>query len=395
MTLRQDQLRAASFRGVPFFVEEAGLEAGRRTQVHEYPQRDKPYSEDMGRAARSMSITAFVVGDDYIAQSERLLAALEQGGAGTLVHPWLGTMQVTVGVCRVSYSSGALGYVRFEIPCTEAGELVFPSTKASTQAGSRLAADALTEAAAADFAESFTVDGVPDFVVDGAVADVGTVVRLLSVQVPGLESLGYADKLAAQAQSIISSVGQPNKLASALTSALGLAALAATGTRWASVVQSLTRLAGGTGLANPLPPAVITANRVQAWTNTSAINALARRALLAQAVGASSVMEPTVLDDVLAVRNALTAALDAEALTAGDAVFKTLQSARTTAWQDLTTRSRGSARLRTYTPPAPLPALVVAYSLYGDASRDAEIIARNRVRHPGFVPVAPLQVLTQ
>jgi prophage DNA circulation protein len=37
-------------------------------------------------------------------------------------------------------------------------------------------------------------------------------------------------------------------------------------------------------------------------------------------------------------------------------------------------------------PQATQPALVLAYSLYEDASRDADIIARNNVRHPGFVP---------
>jgi prophage DNA circulation protein len=35
---------------------------------------------------------------------------------------------------------------------------------------------------------------------------------------------------------------------------------------------------------------------------------------------------------------------------------------------------------------ATLPALVVAHRVYGDATRADEIVSRNRVRHPGFVP---------
>ena len=31
------------------------------------------------------------------------------------------------------------------------------------------------------------------------------------------------------------------------------------------------------------------------------------------------------------------------------------------------------------------PLLVIAHELYGDADRDQEIAARNRIRHPGFV----------
>lgn len=392
-TLRQDQLRPASFKGVPFFVEEAGLEVGRRTQVHDYPQRDRPFVEDLGRATRVITLTAFVVGDDYIAQAEKLLGALETKGSGTLVHPWHGTMQATAGIGRVRYSKDGLGFASFELNFTEAGELAFPSALPSTQAASRISADVLVVAAEGEFADTFSVAGVPDFVVDGAVADVRSVVDLLAVQVPGLEALGYAEKVYSAAQDIIGAISNPPTLARLLSSALSLTGLSGTATRWASVVQSLTRLVDGPGLAHPAPPAVITTNRTQAWTNTAAINALARRTLLAQAVGSTSLLAATVYDDVLAVRNAVTAALDAESLTAGDGVYASLQVARTATWSDLTTRAQGAARLRTYTPPAPLPALALAYELYGDASRDQEIATRNQIRHPGFVPVVPLQVL--
>jgi len=32
------------------------------------------------------------------------------------------------------------------------------------------------------------------------------------------------------------------------------------------------------------------------------------------------------------------------------------------------------------------PTLVLAHRLYRDAGRDADIVARNRIVHPGFVP---------
>ncbi len=395
MTLRQDQLRPASFRGVPFQVDAADLEAGRRTQLHEYPQRDKPFSEDLGRATRTLSVTAFVVGDDYLQQAERLLAALETPGPGTLVHPWHGTLQVTVGIARVTFSTRELGVARFEIPCVEAGELTFPSVQASTQAQSRIAADGLAQAAADEFAGTFRAQGWPDFVVDGALADINSAIGVLSVPVPGLEALGYAERLSNALPQIVASMSQPSKLAGLLSTALGLAGVAAAGTRWASVVQSLARLAASVRLADPPPPAVVTSSRLQANRNTKAINVLIRRTLLAQAVGSSSVMPPTVYDDVVAVRDVLTASLDAEALTAGDRVFVALQAARAGAWKDLTERARGSARLRSHTPPAPLPALAVAYALYGDAGRAYEIVTRNKIRHPGFLPALPLQVLMQ
>lgn len=43
----RDRLRDASFRGVPFSVDDDDASFGRRVQLHEYPKRDKPYTEDL------------------------------------------------------------------------------------------------------------------------------------------------------------------------------------------------------------------------------------------------------------------------------------------------------------------------------------------------------------
>jgi prophage DNA circulation protein len=54
--------------------------------------------------------------------------------------------------------------------------------------------------------------------------------------------------------------------------------------------------------------------------------------------------------------------------------------------------ARSGAGLRTYAPAETMSALVLAHALYGDALRSGEIVARNRVQHPGFVPATVLQV---
>ena len=120
-----------------------------------------------------------------------------------------------------------------------------------------------------------------------------------------------------------------------------------------------------------------------------------RQVLVAQAVGVSSLADARVYDDTIGLRNNLTQVLDAEALNASDATFTALTDARGTVWRDLTERSRSGARLTSRTPPETTPALVLAYDLYDDATRNAEIVARNGVRHPGFVPPRPLLVLTR
>lgn len=55
------RLRTGSFKNVPFHVEQQGRSSGRRIVEHEYPLRDMPYAEDMGRHAIRYQITGYVI----------------------------------------------------------------------------------------------------------------------------------------------------------------------------------------------------------------------------------------------------------------------------------------------------------------------------------------------
>jgi prophage DNA circulation protein len=115
-----DDLRPASFRGVPFGVLDASDGRGRNTVIHEFPLRDKVYVEDLGRAQRTVRLTAFVVGPDYAARRDALTAALEEEGPGTLVHPWLGSLTVSlVSPAEIKHSAADGGLVTFSLQFTE------------------------------------------------------------------------------------------------------------------------------------------------------------------------------------------------------------------------------------------------------------------------------------
>ncbi|CNH94565.1 DNA circularization protein [Yersinia pekkanenii] len=98
-----EHLHQASFRGVPFVISSGSGTFGRRQAVHSYPYRDTSYIEDLGRSARSMVLTGFLVQNsqiytapDVMTQRDSLVAACEMAGAATLVHPTLGEMTVSV-----------------------------------------------------------------------------------------------------------------------------------------------------------------------------------------------------------------------------------------------------------------------------------------------------------
>ena len=97
------RLRQASFRGVPFGVAMGDRIVGRRLAVHEFPGRDTPYPEDMGRRTRAVTVQGFLVedsvaygGGDVLVQRSRMEAAAEASGPGELIHPTKGRLLVSV-----------------------------------------------------------------------------------------------------------------------------------------------------------------------------------------------------------------------------------------------------------------------------------------------------------
>lgn len=411
-----DTLRPASFRGVSFQVDASDMGAGRRVQVHEYPQRDKPWVEDLGRSARDISFAAFVVGEDYVDQANALLEALEKEGSGTLVHPWFGTLTVSLKeAARVAFDAG-LGKATFTLSFVESGDLEYPAAGTSTSAVSRISADNLETASIASFADKFSVKGFQDFVTAAASGNLGDMLGVISSSEVG-KVLGYANSLAATFTTVIGLITEPSSLAASVMGAFGLSGVATTYAAWSSIVRSLSRVSGHEDLDEPEPSPIYTPSRIQATQNASAVNSLGRQAMLVQAIGASSLVgtlldnpaagmtpgavsidyrQPTIsAGEIIAVRDELLTAIDRECLLANDAVYQALLDARNAVYSDLTARAMDNARLVTLTPPEVMPMLAIAYDYYEDATRDAEIVARNAVRHPGFVPALPLKVLTR
>jgi len=108
--------RQASFRNVPFFVENSETTSGRRVVIHEFPKQDNPFPEDMGKQAEKFTLSGYVLGDDYFAQRDALQEALEKKGPGKLVHPYRGTMDVVCLTYRISetVSDGRMAHVTME-----------------------------------------------------------------------------------------------------------------------------------------------------------------------------------------------------------------------------------------------------------------------------------------
>jgi len=410
-----------SFRGVEFCWRHSGVLVGRKTARHDYPQRDEAYTEDLGKLPREFNLECFVIGRDYIDQRDNLIQALETKGAGTLMHPTMGMMQVCLnGPVRMTESNDEGGMCRFDIPFILAPQenMFFPSAGLDTALAVDTHAGASIGAGRSSFGARFSVAGRPQFVAaDGLniigkfrggirgvaesfpanaktpalMLDIDTLEKteatlintpaILSETITGLfTSLRTA---ALEPLSLMEDAISDDGITSRYDKALNLpttlfnaySALCDFGTSTSSI---------STLSSNALPRT--TPARIAQAANRDALNALIRVTAIAEAARTASTIDYISYDAAVALMTRLLAAIDAEMLVADDSVYATLVDLRAAVVKDINTRGANLARIIKYTPVTTEPALVIAQRLYGDATRAEEIIARNNIRHPLFVP---------
>jgi DNA circularisation protein len=97
----RQRLRIASFKGVEFYVEQKGRTSGARTVLHQYPKRNIPYAESMGREAIHYAVTGYLIQSptwpsgntyygmdpDYSDQRDILESVLMDPVPGILIDP--------------------------------------------------------------------------------------------------------------------------------------------------------------------------------------------------------------------------------------------------------------------------------------------------------------------
>ncbi len=431
-----EQLRPASFRGVPFAVVSGGVRIGRRLAVHEYPLRDTVWPEDLGRNPRRMQVQGFVVGDDAIAHRERLIAACETKGPGELVHPTLGRLKVSV--LDVEFAEHRDKGRVFEVTFSfiEAGERVFPAAQTDTKGLVALAAQNANLAAAADFVAK-AVQALENgaAVAQAALAtasewtgaamsaanDAASLVNMVAIlpgsfgrQAQALLSgfTSFQKSRPASSDTIQTLQGQASaSRAQTASSAASVTAAAAalspnTASAYAPIAQALPQvvqqnaptprdaLRALTTLAQPqtlpIPPSG-TVGQAMGDIQAAQGDLFRRAAVVALALAASS-YQPFSADDAASVRSSVTALLDDEITTAGDegddGSYLALRSLRAAVVQDLNTRGAALAAVIWIRTASPMPSLALAQQLYRDSSRADEIVAEANPPHPAFMPTA-------
>ncbi|UOO76039.1 DNA circularization N-terminal domain-containing protein [Neisseria sp. Dent CA1/247] len=392
-------LREASFKGAKFHVEETGGRFGRRTVLHQYPFRDVPYGEDLGRAARRFDITAFFID---AAEYQAFVDACESEGAGTLIHPFYGKAFVQLeDTADVRFPRAEGGRYSVQVSFVEAGENTEPD--AQEDAGGLL--DSAVDDALDLVGQEFAVQWLKEVAGFLDVAEI----RLNQVY-QFIEGFLDADDLSKSQLSRLTTgslVAKPLELFARIKSLIRMAIFKAkpfsirneTGYTIAAYPAFQTASRPQTNLLTTLRGGAVRAD----WAvNTIEADLQALPPSLADMVRQTAVLEQVRQlafaeydgkADLIKDRARALAALEAEITIAPSAVFRVLETARTHAVAAVEARIPTLREMKVLETKTTMPALVLAWQVNGSIEAYADIVSRNKVRHPGFVPPGRVEVM--
>jgi prophage DNA circulation protein len=384
--------RQAKFRNVRFFVDRTDNGGGRRLERHEFPKRDEPYIEDMGRSARTFSIEAYVLGDDYFIGRDALVAAAEKPGPGLLLHPYLGLMNVLCRSYRVSESRSNGRMCTISLSFEEAGSLAYPGIVIDTRARLNLSKISALRAAFDAFLSVYSTVRAQYAKVQNAIASVEA----------GFAAIESAKRLAASnpdfARQVLNLAGRaqelvqnPTALIANTQTLLAFGTFPDTGSLRASFANGVEQFAEMRTLFDVQPAAT------GAEDDPADVYAAALR--WSAVITAGGLIAEVNFPTYEAAIEAQTVVLDEvdtiiESDIATDDLRVELRKLRAAIVGDTRVRSAALPRITETTLLNTVPAIVLSNELYGHVDREEDLVERNAVDHPGFMTAGkPIQVL--
>lgn len=420
MTAARDWLKTlwpASYMGVPFFFDKDHSEGGRDAVIHEFPHRDAPFIEDLGEKPRFYEGDAYVHGDDADVQSITFEERLATKGPGILVVPTRGPVSVHCEHFKRTGDKDKLGYIAFTVKFVRDGAATALISVPLAGRMVALAADNVAAALAGAFPRALALNGQPDFVVaaaadnvqavaatieaarqawpvdpamsaklrDGAVTLVAAAPLLLTRDTPAPADVAA---LAAGSSAFISapSADGPALIAQTVTGMLRALGGALPPVSAAAAMLDFAEAFSDTVAAGP----PLSMSSARAAANVTAVNQLARlSALTAWAEALALQSYPDRPAGVTARADAVMR-FDAELEAAPGALyagaFVAIEELRGRVVDYLSRLINDLAPVIEVAAPRIMPSLYWAYRLYGDPLRAGELVARNAVKHPSFMP---------
>lgn len=410
----RERLLPASFRGISFLIPQTSVPVGMKGQLHEFPQRDTPFFEPLGKQSQVHKMTAWVIGDDCFDRRDKLIEALGTPDAGELVHPWLGRMQVKPGECEMSHDLVGGGMITFDLTFYPDVPLKTPAARVNTQAQVVKSSESLLTSSLNRYQSAMGTVNQARLGLLQMRNSLSNVFSVIQQQFAPFVSV-FTD-VNGFAQSLMNSPGSLSSLFSSYFSSFSGSSFfsSRSGSGYRSAVAAATQQVGAVSSINTVSSIGGTdaVKASQATANLVQDSVLVQIGLIVSEMPVATqpesiesmpsveqqalqpIVRPDVpvADDVIELRDHLNEAIHDASLKADPDHYLALNSFRQAVVKHLTAVAQSGVRLVDVTPPETLSALVLAYRRFGDATRAPEVVQRNRIRHPGFVPALPIKI---
>lgn len=158
---------AASYAGVPFFVEETASSGGREVVTTPLPFSDSHVNEDVGKKVLGITCTIYLTGTDCETKRERLEEVLNKEGAFEFVHPHYGRMNARCTAYSLSFKKAEQEFISGELTFVPEQDVEKQANSVEDLRGSAIEkADAALDDSKSEFVEDFDILGKAKAVVD-------------------------------------------------------------------------------------------------------------------------------------------------------------------------------------------------------------------------------------
>ena len=387
----------ASYKGAPFWTERDTESGGRRIVKHQFPGRDPPFLEDLGEDLREFDLTAYVASDRADAEAAMLTVACASRGAGLLVLPVQGPVLVRCISFSQDSTKDRAGYIGFNLKfCREGAATSLISAAMSANLVFVAAASAVAAVSTA-FAVAMNIAGQADFVMDSVSSQIRDAISVLeavrttepvevvasALQRNRIEQLFDAVPALIDTGSTAQMATEIIEIARALGDALPPDA----------ALRAFDDVVGDPGFASAIDPAAVYATprrRAMAY-NADEILRLLR---LAAIVTYSEAVARVDLGDRpagITLRANIAEYFEAEVENLPPSAIGLVHSIgvlRDAAIAHLSRVIIDLSPVIQLEANQSMPSIFWAYRLYQDPQRSVELVARNRVAHPSFMPAA-------
>lgn len=393
-----DLLRTASLNGFPFQIANDDEAFGRDIKKH-IIVNNKPRFEDVGDRGREFTIEAVIGGNaDFIQQAEQFQAILASG-TGRLVHPQIGEINGVILEPRRRTNDKEVGIVYFSFTFAE-------EIKEEQQAQGFSSSDLLSNASATlnaaviDFTKAYN-DRMPDFMSGDIVAQLGAFGANVSTslsrvgEVLDLGSFDVNDVMSLGGQITSSFQSLLNGLVPKVNFSIGAPKIALPPRDALGITSSLAGVGTNVGDVNP-------ADNSLANSNKTAVAILSKVTVITAAAQASAHIKYESKKQAVEVKgllsNKLRAAKDICGNNGWDETYIAIGSLLAAINRDIDESIGRLPKTVSIVPSSIRSSLLLSHRLYGDdktqvIKRSDDIVARNAIIHPSFLPADTLEVL--